>query len=261
MTSCYSTDIISNTHVNTEIYMTTYNVILVCLGCYIVGGMIYIVRWAKKRFQQVHSDIYDQQEEIMGYTQEKLDKFIHKYDNVLNKLENQILYLQSIVQIENTHNNDLVSSITYMTHQIQELEHNQSQQVLIGYHGVHMNYAPFSTPHSNPITPIFCPKNTTDLTKYLRGSESYFLLSCLAQLPNYQTFTFDDYYYGIIKDKPEFATHTVKAFLDANMNIISNGSSWRQYNKDMKEPHLAQQYKEDFVKVQEYCRTFGVKCV
>ena len=143
---------------------------------------------------------------------------------------------------------------------------DQSKQVLIGYYmGNSPDIVPFSSPHYNcnfyKLTPIFCPKYTTDLTKYLRGSHSYFLLSSLAQLPNYQTFTFDEYYYGIIKDRPEIATHTVKAFMDVNMNIIANGGTWRQYTKDIKEPHLAQQYKEDFVKVRDYCLTFGVKCV
>ena len=78
-------------------YATTYQVFTLCMWCSIVGGAIYAVSWAKKRFTQLYRDIGNQQEEIMVYTVGKIDNFMDKYNDVLNKLEDECLELRGHV--------------------------------------------------------------------------------------------------------------------------------------------------------------------
>jgi hypothetical protein len=98
------------------VYANTYQVFTICMWGSIVGGAIYGVSWAKKRFTQLYRDIGNQQEEIMAYTSVKIDNFMDKYNDVLNKLEDEclelrghvlelekrVVYLQAIVPTEIT---------------------------------------------------------------------------------------------------------------------------------------------------------------
>jgi len=47
---------------------------------------------------------------------------------------------------------------------------------------------------------LFCPKYTTDLDKYLGDKRVSLILTILAQLPNYKTFTLADYFYKRERD-------------------------------------------------------------
>lgn len=78
-------------------YANTYEVFTLCVWCTIVGGAIYAVSWAKKRFTQLYRDIGNQQEEIMAYTSVKIDNLMDKYNDVLNKLEDECLELRGHV--------------------------------------------------------------------------------------------------------------------------------------------------------------------
>jgi len=98
------------------VYATTYQIFTLCMWASILGGVIYAASWAKKRFTQLYRDIGDQQEEIMAYTSVKIDNFMDKYNDILNKLEDEcaclrghvlelekrVAYLQAIVPTEIT---------------------------------------------------------------------------------------------------------------------------------------------------------------
>jgi len=79
------------------VYATTYQVFTLCMWASIVGGTIYAASWAKKRFGQLYRDIGNQQEEIMAYTSVKIDNFMDKYNDVVNKLEDDCLELRGHV--------------------------------------------------------------------------------------------------------------------------------------------------------------------
>lgn len=281
MTSCYNMEM---TSADTRIYATTYSTFSVCIACYIIIGTFYIVHLAKKRFNQVYDHIGNQQEEIMGYTQAKMDQFIVKYDVVLNKLEDdnanirdyvadlerEVIYLQSVVPSEvamrrihddaNANYANLGERINSIRHQtmrdIQELEEKYSllnryvqmddehKQVLIGYY-----------PGNPANIPIFCPKYTTELCKYLENTQSYFLLSSLAQLPNYQTFVFADLYYSTQTNK------RVQVFMDINQNVIANAASWTHESVACGDDYKIVAYNTAAQKVHDYCKQFGVNCV
>jgi len=293
MTSCYSMEMTSATmepaSADNRIYATVYNPFTLCMVCYIVIGTFYIVRWAKKRSKQMYSDIRDQQEEIMGYTRAKLDKFIEKYDNVLNKLErdnanlqdyvadldNRVIYLQSIVPSEvtmrrihddaNANYANLGERIHSLRNQtarnIQELEEKYSVinrhvqmddeygQVLIGY--VNHNFG-----ERYMGVPVFCPKNTTDFDKYM-GNRSLLVVDGLLQLPNYKQLNFTKYYYindESVKDKP------ISRFIDKEGNVIADTIEHRA-NEIATIPWIKDHYVNEFKKAQEYCKKFGVICV
>ena len=78
-------------------YANTYQVFTLCVWSSIVGGTFYAACWAKKRFTQLYRDIGNQQEEIMAYTSVKIDNFMDKYNDVLNKLEDECLELRGHV--------------------------------------------------------------------------------------------------------------------------------------------------------------------
>jgi hypothetical protein len=74
-----------------------YQIFTVFMWSSIVSGAIYAASWAKKRFTQLYRDIGNQQEEIMAYTSVKIDNFMDRYNDVLNKLEDDCLELRGHV--------------------------------------------------------------------------------------------------------------------------------------------------------------------
>jgi polyhydroxyalkanoate synthesis regulator phasin len=78
-----------------------YQIFTACMWASIVSGAIYTASWAKKRFTQLYRDIGNQQEEIMAYTSVKIDNFMDKYNDVLNKVEDECLELRGhVVELE-----------------------------------------------------------------------------------------------------------------------------------------------------------------
>lgn len=293
MTSCYSMEMTSSTmepaSADNLIYANTYNPFTLCMVCYIVIGTIYITRWAKKRSKQMYSDICDQNEEIMGYTRSKLDKFIEKYDNVLNKLEsdnanlqdyvtdlkNRVIYLQSIVPSEvalrriyddaNANYANLGERINSLRNQtvrdIQFLEEkysviNRHVQIDDEYGHVLIGYVNHNLHERYMGEPVFCPKNTTDFDKYLRN-RSLLVVDGLLQLPNYKQFNFTKYYYinnRSVKNKP------VIRFIDIEGNVIADTIEHRE-DEIATIPWIKDHYTHEFQKLQDYCNKLGVICV
>ena len=146
-------------------------------------------------------------------------------------------------------NDELLRTMDVLSHRMDDLERqsrseDEYKQVLIGFR-----------PDGQTNVPIFCPKYTTDLDKYLGSNQVYFILASLAQLPNYKTFTFADYFY-----KRERGAKPISSFLDLHMNVIANAVEWGRA-QEVREPELITHYKTAFERVKEYCQTFGVKCV
>jgi hypothetical protein len=120
MSACNSREMMNNNMLTLSggswVYATTYQAFTAFMWASILGGVIYAASWAKKRFTQLYRDIGNQQEEIMVYTVGKIDNFIDKYNDVLNKLEDEcaglrghvlelekrVAYLQAIVPTEIT---------------------------------------------------------------------------------------------------------------------------------------------------------------
>jgi hypothetical protein len=266
------------TNAFSRVYATTYNAFTVCMVCYIVIGTYCIVRWAKTRFKQVYGDIRDQ-----------LDEFIDKYYDVLNKYENdnanlrdyvadietRVIYLQSIVPGEVTMrriNDDAtanyanlgerINSLRSQTlRDIQGLEENYSvikryvqmddkhKQVLIGYVNHNFNERYMGVP-------VFCPKNTTDLDKYL-GNFAVLVLDSLAQLPNYKELNFTKYYYS---NRRSVQYHPVGRFIDTEGNVIADMCG-RTLDESATLPWIKDHYANEFQKVQDYCKKIGVNCI
>ena len=81
------------------------------------------------------------------------------------------------------------------------------------------------------------------------------MLSGVAQLPHYKTFTFADYFY-----KRESGVKPASSFLDLHMNVVANAVEWGRA-QEVREPELVSYYKNAFERVYDYCQSFGVKCV
>lgn len=101
MSACNSREMMNNNMLTLSggswSYATSYQVFTACMWASILGGGIYAASWAKKRFTQLYRDIGNQQEEIMAYTSVKIDNFMDKYNDVLNKLEDECLELRGHV--------------------------------------------------------------------------------------------------------------------------------------------------------------------
>jgi hypothetical protein len=162
---------------------------------------------------------------------------------------------------QNTKNDELTNCVTRLTNRLNELEYSYSltnryiqeedglKQVLIGY-----KYASDgSSGHRGE--PIFCPKYTNELDRYLGNNRALIMLSGIAQLPKYRTFTFADYFY-----KRESGVKPASSFLDLHMNVVANAVEWGRA-QEVREPELVSYYKSAFERVYDYCQAFGVKCV
>ena len=101
MSSCNTREMMNNNMLTVSggswVYANTYQIFTLCMWASILGGVIYAASWAKKRFTQLYRDIGNQQEEIMAYTSVKIDNFMDKYNDVLNKLEDECLELRGHV--------------------------------------------------------------------------------------------------------------------------------------------------------------------
>ena len=162
---------------------------------------------------------------------------------------------------QNTKSDELANDMAKMTQRINELENHYAltsrcvqeddefKQVLIGY-----RYNGDSSLGYRG-EPIFCPKYTSDLDKYLGNTRALIMLSGIAQLPKYRTFTFADYFY-----KREGGMKPASSFLDLHMNVVANAVEWGRA-QEVREPELVAHYKTAFERVYDYCQTFGVKCV
>ena len=162
---------------------------------------------------------------------------------------------------QNTKSDELANDMAQMTQRINELENHYAltsrcvqeddefKQVLVGY-----RYNGDSSLGYRG-EPIFCPKYTSDLDKYLGNTRALIMLSGIAQLPKYRTFTFADYFY-----KREGGMKPASSFLDLHMNVVANAVEWGRA-QEVREPELVAHYKSAFERVYDYCQTFGVKCV
>ena len=102
---------------------------------------------------------------------------------------------------QNTKSDELTNGIAKLTQRLNELENHYAltcqsireddefKQVLIGY-----RYNGDSSLGYRG-EPIFCPKYTNELDRYLGNTRAIIMLSGIAQLPKYKTFTFADYFY------------------------------------------------------------------
>jgi hypothetical protein len=121
------------------------------------------------------------------------------------------------------------------------------KQVLIGYRGYSINGCPGH--------PIFCPKYTTDIDKYL-GQGAALMLDGLAQLPYHKQFRFADYYYSSRTN----SVKPVSLFIDLQSNMIADAIE--HYPDDIAcIPWITDHYNNAYKKVQEYCEKIGVKCL
>jgi len=162
---------------------------------------------------------------------------------------------------QNTKSDELTNGLAMLTERINELENHYAltcrgvreddefKQVLIGY-----RYNGDSSLGYRG-EPIFCPKYTSDLDKYLGNTRALIMLSGIAQLPKYRTFTFADYFY-----KREGGMKPASSFLDLHMNVVANAVEWGRA-QEVREPELVAHYKSAFERVYDYCQSFGVKCV
>ena len=162
---------------------------------------------------------------------------------------------------QNTKSDELANDMAKMTQRINELENHYAltsrcvqeddefKQVLVGY-----RYNGDSSLGYRG-EPIFCPKYTNDLDKYLGNTRALIMLSGIAQLPKYRTFTFADYFY-----KREGGMKPASSFLDLHMNVVANAVEWGRA-QEVREPELVAHYKSAFERVYDYCQSFGVKCV
>lgn len=162
---------------------------------------------------------------------------------------------------QNTKIDELMNDMAKMTQRQNELENHYAltcrgvqeddefKQVLIGY-----RYNGDSSLGYRG-EPIFCPKYTSDLDKYLGNTRALIMLSGIAQLPKYRTFTFADYFY-----KREGGMKPASSFLDLHMNVVANAVEWGRA-QEVREPELVAYYKNAFERVYDYCQSFGVKCV
>jgi hypothetical protein len=162
---------------------------------------------------------------------------------------------------QNTKSDELTNGIAKLTQRLNELEHSYSvinryvqeddefKQVLIGY-----RYNGDSSLGYRG-EPIFCPKYTNELDRYLGNTRALIMLSGVAQLPHYRTFTFADYFY-----KRASGIKPASSFLDLHMNVVANAVEWGRA-QEVREPELVAHYKTAFERVYDYCQTFGVKCV
>ena len=162
---------------------------------------------------------------------------------------------------QNTKSDELTNGIAKLTQRLNELENHYAltcqsireddefKQVLIGYR--HNGDSSLG----NRGEPIFCPKYTNELDKYLGNTRALIMLSGIAQLPKYKTFTFADYFY-----KRESGMKPASSFLDLHMNVVANAVEWGRA-QEVREPELVSYYKNAFERVYDYCQSFGVKCV
>jgi hypothetical protein len=162
---------------------------------------------------------------------------------------------------QNTKSDELTNGIAQLTQRLNELENSYAltnryvqeddefKQVLIGY-----RYNGDSSLGYRG-EPIFCPKYTNELDRYLGNTRALIMLSGVAQLPHYRTFTFADYFY-----KREGGMKPASSFLDLHMNVVANAVEWGRA-QEVREPQLVAHYKNAFERVYDYCQSFGVKCV
>ena len=162
---------------------------------------------------------------------------------------------------QNTKSDELTNGIAQLTDRLNELENHYAltnryvqeedefKQVLIGY-----RYNGDSSLGYRG-EPIFCPKYTNELDRYLGNTRALIMLSGVAQLPHYRTFTFADYFY-----KREGGMKPASSFLDLHMNVVANAVEWGRA-QEVREPELVAHYKTAFERVYDYCQAFGVKCV
>ena len=162
---------------------------------------------------------------------------------------------------QNTKSDELTNGIAKLTQRLNELENHYAltcqsvreddelKQVLIGY-----RYNGDSSLGYRG-EPIFCPKYTNELDRYLGNTRALIMLSGIAQLPKYKTFTFADYFY-----KRESGVKPASSFLDLHMNVVANAVEWGRA-QEVREPELVSYYKNAFERVYDYCQSFGVKCV
>ena len=162
---------------------------------------------------------------------------------------------------QNIKSDELTEGIAKLTQRLNELENHYAltcqsireddefKQVLIGY-----RYNGDSSLGYRG-EPIFCPKYTNELDRYLGNTRALIMLSGIAQLPNYKTFTFADYFY-----KRESGMKPASSFLDLHMNVVANAVEWGRA-QEVREPELVSYYKNAFERVYDYCQSFGVKCV
>ncbi len=161
---------------------------------------------------------------------------------------------------QNIKSDELTNGITKLTQRLNELENHYAltcqsvreddefKQVLIGYK---YNCCALDCRGE----PIFCPKYTNELDRYLGNNRALIMLSGIAQLPKYRTFTFADYFY-----KRESGVKPASSFLDLHMNVVANAVEWGRA-QEVREPELVSHYKSAFERVYDYCKAFGVKCV
>lgn len=161
---------------------------------------------------------------------------------------------------QNIKSDELTNGITKLTQRLNELENHYAmtnryiqeddefKQVLIGYK---YNCSALDCRGE----PIFCPKYTNELDRYLGNNRALIMLSGIAQLPKYRTFTFADYFY-----KRESGVKPASSFLDLHMNVVANAVEWGRA-QEVREPELVSHYKSAFERVYDYCKAFGVKCV
>ena len=162
---------------------------------------------------------------------------------------------------QNTKSDELTNGIAKLTQRLNELENHYAltcqsvreddelKQVLVGY-----RYNGDSSLGYRG-EPIFCPKYTNELDRYLGNTRALIMLSGIAQLPKYRTFTFADYFY-----KRESGVKPASSFLDLHMNVVANAVEWGRA-QEVREPELVSYYKNAFERVYDYCQSFGVKCV
>jgi len=202
-------------------------------------------------------------EDAQNTKSDELTNGIANLTQRLNELENHYaLTCQSIREdAQNTKSDELTNDIAQLTQRLYELENDYAltsrcvqeddefKQVLIGY-----RYNGDSSLGYRG-EPIFCPKYTNELDRYLGNTRALIMLSGIAQLPKYKTFTFADYFY-----KRESGMKPASSFLDLHMNVVANAVEWGRA-QEVREPQLVAHYKTAFERVYDYCQSFGVKCV
>ena len=322
MTNCYSEEFVSGielTQVNNQdthgyVVATANNDVdtqlsMLCMWLSMMCCALYVINWAKNRFDSVNRKIFDQHEDIIEYTNAKIEKILaernKKYLQIdeenselreyANDLEAKIENLRSMLQVAEVLVSNLQEDIsanhakfghtitsirsqnvkdlhdlegaTHTTHlqisntidslmqRLEELDHRSFMtekhiQLEDEYKSILIGYYDNSGTH-----PLFCPKHTTELDKYLGDKRVSFILSSLSQLPNYKTFSFADYFY-----KRDRGIKPISRFMDLHMNVVANAVEWGRA-QEVCQPELVNEYKTAFERVKEYCQTFGVNCV
>ena len=86
MSNCYSGEFASGSSDGESWIMP---VLTLCIWISMMSCILYVIYWVKNQINSVYREIRNQQEEIMGYTEARIDKFIAEQNHKYKQLEEE----------------------------------------------------------------------------------------------------------------------------------------------------------------------------